>query len=125
MKPNLVRIALWNSLEELENACSNFESNVQFTGGCFSIYSSLVTLYFAEMHLLCGGQMKKTKEEFIRKITMDHSEAALQSSKPRNVKTALNDAHRKMYSVIVLTNPVTFSITGRVSLFDRYRLCIR
>jgi len=74
MKPNLVRSALWNSQEDVENACSNFESNTQFTGSCFSLYSSLTTLYFAEKHFLRGGQMKITKEEYIRKIVKNQHE---------------------------------------------------
>ena len=72
MNPSLVRNINWNSLEDLENACSNFESNNQFTGSCFSFYSSLTTLYFAEKYLLHVGKMKLTKDEYLKRRTGNH-----------------------------------------------------
>ena len=66
--PDIATSLMWDCISEIESACRDLELQVQFTGCCFKILSSLTTLYFAEKLILQRKTPIVGKEEYLKSM---------------------------------------------------------
>lgn len=66
--PSITTSLMWDCISEIESACRDLEVQVQFTGCCFKILSSLTTLYFAEKLILKEKTPIIGKEEYLKSM---------------------------------------------------------
>jgi hypothetical protein len=66
--PKRVVEEYWDCVQSAEQACSNLESYVQFTGSCFHLYRALSITYFLDAFILHIDNQKGAKEDYIASV---------------------------------------------------------
>ncbi len=71
IKPQYVIEEYWVHVQSTEQAVSNLESNLQFTGSCYHLYAVLGTTYFIHSLILSSIDRTYKKENFIASVLGD------------------------------------------------------